>query len=420
MKTQDITIEKRDISTLREWDKNPRNINKKDFERLKKQLTELGQYKPLLITQEGVVFGGNMRLKALRAMGVEKVYVSVIQIENEEEMLKYALSDNDRAGYYDDDMLANLMPNFQIDWADYAVDFRAPTTLDRFADLGTVAKEDEAPNVGTVAVSKFGEVYQLGRHRLSCGDSTKIEDIQRLMAGSVAQLVFTDPPYNVDYIKINTNRGENAKGKKWQYNPIEGDNLTDADFEKFLTDAFANTVIATEKSAAWYVWYAHQSAREFLKAFDNNALADRQTLIWVKQSLVIGHSDYQWRHEPCFYLKREDSGKVPYYGTRKENSVWEISRDPTATYVHPTQKPVALAAKAIKNSSKPKEIVLDPFGGSGTTLIAAEQLDRTCYMMELDPLYIDVIRKRYANFISEEEVADNWEEVTPRVDGKTE
>mgnify|MGYP001606548906 CR=1 FL=1 len=119
-------------------------------------------------------------------------------------------------------------------------------------------------------------------------------------------------------------------------------------------------------------------------------------------------------------MKLNDSGKVPYYGTRQESSVWEISRDPTASYVHPTQKPVALAAKAIKNSSKPGEIVLDPFGGSGSTLIAAEQLERPCYMMELDPLYIDVIRKRYANFISEEEVAENWEELNPSVARKTE
>ena len=416
MKDTNIKIEKRDINTLKEWDKNPRNINKKDFERLKRQITELGQYKPLLVTQEGVVIGGNMRLKALRDMGVKQAWVSVITVADENELMKYALSDNDRAGYYDGDMLANMMPQFEINWEDYAVDFRAPITLDRFVDLSTATREDEAPPLGETAISKLGSMYQLGRHRLMCGDSTKAEDIQKLMSEKTAQLVFTDPPYNVDYIKINTNRGENVKGRKWRYNPIDGDNLPSSDFINLLTAAFANILAVTDKDAPWYVWYAHQSAREFLISFDKNDLADRQTLIWVKQSLVIGHSDYQWRHEPCFYLKRKESGKVPYYGTRTENSVWEISRDPTATYVHPTQKPVALAAKAIKNSSQPDEIVLDPFGGSGTTLIAAQQLGRSCYMIELDPLYCDVIRKRWATLGG----LEDWEKSTPEVqNGKT-
>lgn len=176
----------RDISTLYEWKDNPRSIDKKDFERLKGQITRLGQYKPLLITRDGEVIGGNMRLKAYNVLGIKDVWVSVIEPKDDNEKLEYALSDNDRAGYYDDDMLANLIPNYDIDWSQYAVDMKPPEDIQQLIDRIAPVEEDEAPEVAEgEAVSKFGEVYQLGRHKLMCGDSTKIEDVEKLMDGKL-------------------------------------------------------------------------------------------------------------------------------------------------------------------------------------------------------------------------------------------
>ena len=389
---------------------NPRLIKDDKFKKLIKSLKDfpkMMELRPIVVDKNMMILGGNMRYRALQELGFTEIpdnWVKVAKKLTEEEKRRFIVEDNLPFGEWDWDILAN---NFDVgellDWGFDEKDLK----------IETETEEDEAPELSEgPSASVRGEIYQLGTHRLMCGDATETEDMAKLMNDKKASMVFTDPPYNVDYVKINTNRGENVKGKKWRYNPIEGDNLPKHQFASFLTDAFANILSFSDKSAPWYVWYAHQSAREFLIAFDNNNIQDRQTIIWVKQSLVIGHSDYQWRHEPCFYLKRHDSGKVPYYGTRRETSVWEISRDNTSDYVHPTQKPVALAVKAIKNSSKDGNIVLDAFGGSGSTLIAAEQTKRICHMMELDPKYCDVIRKRYANFIGK---GEEWETATPKI-----
>lgn len=185
--------EYRKTSDLHLWEQNPRNIKPKDFDRLKKQIQELGQYKPLLITPDGEVIGGNMRLRAYRDLGIEDAWVSVVTPKDDAEKLKYALSDNDRAGYYDDDLLANLSSNYpDFSWGDYAVDLQPPTTLDLILKNDEVV-EDEPPEVSEEEpVSKLGEVYQLGRHRLMVGDSTKIEDVEKLMNGQKADMVFTD------------------------------------------------------------------------------------------------------------------------------------------------------------------------------------------------------------------------------------
>lgn len=187
------------IEKLHEWEKNPRNITEGGFRRLKEQIVKLGQYKPLIITKEGEVLGGNMRLKAYHELGVDQVWVSIVNPKNENEKLEYALSDNDRAGYYDSDLLANLIPNYDIDWKNYSVDLREPINLRDLIQQYQDVQEDEIPEPPENPTSKKGEVYQLGPHRLMCGDSTDPEDMKKLMAGWKARLIFTDPPYNVDY-----------------------------------------------------------------------------------------------------------------------------------------------------------------------------------------------------------------------------
>ena len=403
-----------DISRLKEWDKNPRGIEKGDFVRLKKQIKKLGQYKPLLVTKEGVVLGGNMRLKAFKELGVDKVWVSVVDPKSEDEMIEYALSDNDRAGYYEDQALAELLQGSKINLDDYKVDLGRLTSLaDVLSRFGPDPVEDEAPPLGQGDPdSKLGEVYELGKHRLMCGDATSIKDVEKLMDGKKADMVFTDPPYNVDY----SGEGKETKVK------IKNDDLSESEFREFLQDCFSNYAMVLKRSTGFYCCYASRTHREFEDSLNNSGFEVINQIIWVKKVASMGWGNYRWKHEPILYCKL-GGGKPEFYGDRKQYTVWDHNPDDTDMvkwlvsqvekdesggstvwrlgrdfkYQHPTQKPVQLVWYALRNSSKTEDIVLDLFGGSGSTLIACEQTNRRCYMMELDPRYCDVIRKRYEN-----------------------
>jgi DNA modification methylase len=378
-------MEKRKILELKNWDKNPRGIKKDDFERLKNQIKRLGVYKPLLINKDNVVLGGNMRLRAYRDLGIDEVEVNTVDAQTEAKMLEYALSDNDRAGYYEEQDLAELITQYAIDIPidDYRIDLGKLSTIqDLLNQFGPEIIEDEPPPVPEEAESKLGEIYQLGRHRLMCGDATKIEDVEKLMGGKKADVVFTDPPYGVDY-----------EGKTADKLKIEND--TNSDIWQQTVGNFSAVV---KSGASFYVCCPPGNKfKEFVIPFEDVCnLAS--TIIWVKNTLIMGHSDYQYKHEPIIYgwLK---GGTHSFYGDRTQTTVWEFNK-PNSSKLHPTMKPLTLIAKAINNSSKSDDIVLDLFGGSGSTLIAAEQTNRTCYMMELDPKYCDVIRTRFDNFVS--------------------
>lgn len=410
----------RKTSELKLWEDNPRNIKPKDFERLKKQIQELGQYKPLLITEDGTVIGGNMRLRAYMDLGIEDIWVSVVNPKDENQMLAYALSDNDRAGFYDDDLLANLSSAYpDFEWENYAVDLAPPTTLDLILKNDEVV-EDEVPELSQEEpISKLGEIYQLGKHRLMCGDSTKIEDVEKLMNGQKADMVFTDPPYNVDY--------KGTAGK------IKNDNFkNNKAFYQFLYDAISS--LRPFVFGDLYICMSSSELHTLQKAFTDCGGHWSTFIIWVKDRFTLGRSNYHRQYEPILYgwfdgsshwwsgsrklgdvykgdIQQDASGRTMLYADGLDTDVWEFDK-PDKNREHPTMKPVRLCARGISNSCKSAGIVLDTFGGSGSTLIACEQLNRTCYMMELDPKYVDVIRKRYAKFIGKEEA---WEEVSPRV-----
>jgi len=355
---QNKDIEKRKINELHLWKDNPRTISKRNFERLKNQIRELGEYKPLIITKDGTALGGNMRLRAYRELGFKECWVSVVGAETEEEKLKYALSDNDQVGEYQNDDLANVVGNLpDINLEDYSVNLGKTTPI---SDLfPQEIEEDEVPEVGEGEPdSRLGKVYQLGRHRLMCGDATKIKDVGKLMDGKKADMIFTDPPYGMDY----SGRGKETSNK------MMNDDLDP-------TDLYNIGSHIKER----YIWGRVENYKHLL-------IEPRDTIIWKKNNFGMGRG-YRGQYECCFY-----------YGdfNGSDSDVWEISKD--TNYKHPTQKPVALAVRAIKNSN-PK-IVLDYFGGSGSTLIACEQTNRICYMMELDPKYCDVIRNRYENYKS--------------------
>lgn len=382
-----------ELSKLHEWDKNPRTITNEAFERLKWQIEHLTEYKPLLINQDGVVLGGNMRLRAYRELGKKEVWVSVVQTKSEEEMWEYALSDNDHVGRTDSDILANEMPNLNIDWSKYAVDLKESTNLDALLDQFKEVEEDEAPEVSDeLAVSKLGEVYQLGRHRLMCGDSTKIEDVEKLMNGQKADFFFGDPPYGM---RLDTNyslmHSYNSMGYSKKHERVIGD---DADFDAglvvpivdsikdqiwFGADYYAHSLGDTEHSGSWGVWdkrVEESQDKIFGSCFE---------LFWSRQKRKRVIYRFRWA---AFFTQ----------GEKRE-------------YNHPTSKSVKMISKLLEDYSN-GDNVLDLFGGSGSTLIACEQTNRTCYMMEIDPKYCDVIRKRYSKFIGKE---SKWITETPRI-----
>lgn len=391
------------ISTLKPNPKNPRSFTKSGIERLMKQIKRLSQYKPIIVdSRTGLIVGGHGRYEALKLLGIEDVLVSYITSKDDSEALEYSFSDNERSGFYDDDLLANLIPEYpEFNWEDYAVDLKEPQLISDLLDQFKEVEEDEAPPLSDEpAKSELGKVYQLGRHRLGCLDATKIEDVELLMGGQKADMVFTDPPYNVDY--------EGGNGLK-----IKNDKMSDSNFYDFLLASFTNLATSIKRGGAVYICHADLEGLNFRGAFKDSGFALKTTIIWNKTSLVMGRGDYHWKHESILYGWIEGAAHN-WFGDRSQTSVWDIDK-PRENKQHPTMKPVALIAKTLKNSSKTDDIVLDVFAGSGSTLVACEETNRTAYVMELDPKYADVIRKRYCKLIGKE---DNWEEETPEVTAK--
>lgn len=396
----------RKLSTLHGWKDNPRNITTKDYERLKLQIKKLGQYKPILVTKDGEVIGGNMRLKAYQELGITDIWVSEVNPKDDNEKLEYALSDNDRAGYYDDDLLANLIPNYDIDWSQYAVDMKPPEDIQALIDRIAPVEEDEAPEVeqGEV-VSKLGEVYQLGRHRLMCGDSTKIEDVEKLMDGKKSEISFTSPPYNAGKTPTEEKMGLEKKYENYD------DNKSKSEYLELLVDSTLLSLNFSEFSFVNLQSIAGNKIAliEFLYQMKEK-YAD--TLIWDKcqaqpaMAYNVLNSRYEYIHVFSNKATRAIGTKV--FRGNVSNIIQISKQNNNETKNHHATFPVEFAAFFVNNFCE--QSVLDLFGGSGSTLIACEQTNRICYMMELDPKYCDVIRKRYAKFIGKEE---SWEITTP-------
>lgn len=383
------------------WEDNPRKISKKDFERLKTQIQKHGVYKPIIVDQQGIIVGGNMRYQALQALGVETVWVSVVQINSEAERLEIALSDNDRAGEYDEEKLAEMVSLYDIDQELYTIDTGKMLTIKDLSNkFGPDPKEDDPrPPTPEAPISQPGEIYQLGRHRLMCGDATSYEAVQQLVGEHKVDLFFTDPPYNIDY--DNQKFGPN-KSSQTVHEAITQDNQTPEAFYQFLVDSFTNARQVCKTGSTAYICHPDLGGLIFRQAFQAAGWTLKQCLIWLKQNMVLSRQDYHWKHEPILYGWLEGA---PHYfvDDRTQTTIWEFDR-PSSSKEHPTMKPVKLCGQAINNSSKPGDIVLDLFGGSGSTLIAAEQTGRTCFMMEIDPKYCDVIRNRYQLLVQPEEV----------------
>ena len=400
------------ITDIIPYDKNPR-LNDGAVEAVANSIKEFGWRAPIVVDKDMVIICGHTRLKAAIQLGLEEVPVHIADNLTPEQVQAYRIADN-RTGEiaeWDYSLLPVELKELQDSDFDLSLLGFDADELDKLLngeEENVVAEgetdADAVPEVPEVAVSKRGEVYQLGKHRLMCGDSTKPEDVAKLLDGELADMVFTDPPYGVSYKGVN-----NPGGRAWEV--IENDDLRGDTLSEFLLAAFKNIKAHLREKRAFYIWYATSNHLQFEHAIIDAGLKSKQVLMWNK-GMILGHSDYHWAFEPCFYGCKADENCI-WFGDRCQTTVWDIKRDNTREYVHPTQKPTALAIKAMFNSSKPGEIVLDLFGGSGSTLIACEQTNRVNRSMEFDPKYADVIRKRWAEFVHGE--GCDWQALTPAI-----
>lgn len=380
-----MKIIKKPITDLIPADYNPRKDLKPgdpDYEKLKRSMHEFGYVDPIIWNQQtGHVVGGHQRLKILQDEGIQEADCVVVNLNDEKERaLNVAL--NKISGDWDKDKLALLMTDLQASDLDVSltgfdeseISDLLGTVDDTHDDDFDVDSELEKPTF-----SKPGYLWHLGKHTLLCGDATKKTSYQRLLGDNKVNLVLTDPPYNVDY--------QSKAGK------IKNDHQENDKFYQFLLAAFQNMHRTMANDASIYVFHADTEGLNFRRAFQDAGFYLSGCCIWKKQSLVLGRSPYQWQHEPVLFGWNKD-GKHEWYTGRKESTIWEFDR-PKQSKEHPTMKPIPLLAYPIMNSTMSNCTVLDPFGGSGSTLIACEQTNRICYMMELDPKYCDVIVNRY-------------------------
>lgn len=382
-----MVIERKHTADLIPADYNPRKDLKPgdaEYEKLKRSIEQFGYVEPVIWNKTtGFVVGGHQRLKVLLDMGITEVECVVVEMDAEKEKaLNIAL--NKISGEWDKDKLALLIADLQGADFDVSLTGFEPAEIDSlFKDAQQDKVKDDDFDVGAElkapVITKAGDVWTLGRHRLVCGDSTKPETFDLLMGDRKANLVITDPPYNVNY--------EGGAGK------IKNDNMADDAFYQFLLAAFQNIEAAMADDASIYVFHADTEGLNFRRAFADAGFKLSGTCIWRKQSLVLGRSPYQWQHEPILFGWKR-AGKHQWYTGRKESTIWEFDK-PKKNGDHPTMKPIPLLAYPIMNSSMSNTLVLDPFGGSGSTLIACEQTDRSCYTIELDEKFCDVIVKRY-------------------------
>lgn len=387
-----IKIEQIKTAALTPYARNSRTHSEEQVAQVAASIREFGFTNPVLIDADGVIVAGHGRVMAAKSLGMEKVPCIRLGHLNEAQIRAYVIADNklaENAGW-DEDMLRLEIQHLQ------SVDFDLSLMGFSDDDLASLLADDEPPTEGLteadqvpeaqrVVISRPGDIWTLGKHRLMCGDSTSVEQVHALMGGGMADLLLTDPPYNVAY-----------EGGTEEALTIKNDSMSDGDFRKFLQNAYraANAVMRT--GAVFYVWHADVEGYNFRGAAKDVGWTVRQCLIWAKNSFVLGRKDYHWKHESCLYGWKD--GAAHYWGSdRSQTTLLEFNR-PTRNGEHPAMKPVDLFRYQVENSSRKNETVLDLFGGSGTTLIACEQASRQARLMELDPKYCDVIIRRWQEF----------------------
>lgn len=388
------------LKEIKPYENNPRH-NDAAVDKVAESIKEFGFKVPIIVDNDNIIIAGHTRYKAAMKLGLKEVPVIKAEDLSPEQVKAFRIMDNKASelATWDYEYLLQEMEGLKI--ADYNLEFTGfelneiESMMDEYSPKDIEEDESFNPDEQLETIeepkTKKGDLWLLGNHRVVCGDSTVKEDIENLMNGQKARMVFTDPPYNVAY-----------EGGTEEKLTIQNDNMSHEDFYNFLFKVFSNYYELMEEGAPIYVCHADSEGENFRRAYRESGLKLAECIIWVKNTFVMGRQDYHWRHEPILYGWKE--GKAHYFiDDRTQDTVWEIPK-PQRNGEHPTMKPLALCARAIKNSSKPKEIVVDLFGGSGSTLIAAADTERICYTMELDEKYCDVIVLRYINQYGPEEV----------------
>ena len=404
MKTT-LNLQERLLSELHPADYNPRVALKPgnpEYEKIKNSIEAFGYVDPIIVNSDGTIIGGHQRYNVLLDLGYDTTQVVVVDATKEQEKaLNIAL--NKITGEWDEEKLYELLIDLDLSDIDMQL---SGFTFDELENLkikfdNDEAQEDEDFDEDAALAearketrTKRGDVWILGEHRLICGDARDALDMEKLMGGMKADLLLTDPPYNVDYV-----------GKTKDALKIENDKMTDQEFRDFLLGAFTVAKAAMKSGAAFYIWHADFKGYDFRGACMDAGWQVRQCLIWAKDILVLGRQDYQWQHEPCLYGWNEGASHA-WYSDRKQTTLLQFDK-PSRSKEHPTMKPIPLFGYLIQNSTKTGDIILDSFCGSGTTIMAAEQLNRRAFCMELDEVCCDVIVKRWEEFTGETAVKED-------------
>jgi DNA modification methylase len=394
-------IEQVSIELLIPYANNARTHSDAQVAQIAASIREFGFTNPVLTSDDNTIIAGHGRVMAARKLGLTNVPVIRLSHLSETQRKAYILADNKLAlnAGWDDNLLSIELADlkdlgFDTDLTGFSADEIAALMPVEVTE--GLTDEDEVPEAPIDPVTKLGDVWLLGKHRLMCGDSTSVDAVNTLIQEALVDLVVTDPPYGVSYADKNKSLNESGKGNRIQ-TPIKNDHLQGGELKDFFLSAFSTLFLAMKPGAPFYV-FAPQGGEQMMMMMmmQESGLPVRHELIWVKNNHVLGRADYHYKHEPVLYGWKDGAGH-PWYGDRNKFSIWNVNK-PTQSKLHPTMKPVELVEIPIQNSSKGHDVVLDLFGGSGTTLIACEKTNRIARLMELDQKYCDVIVKRWQDF----------------------
>ena len=394
-------IARQPIKDLIPYARNSRTHSDEQVSQIAASIKEWGFTNPILTDETGMIIAGHGRVLAAQKLGIDELPVMVASDWTDAQKKAYVIADNKLAlnAGWDNDLLKVELGelkdlDFDLDLVGFDIDELADIMAEEPSE--GLTDEDAVPDAPETPVTVLGDVWLLGNHRLMCGDSTSIDAVEKLMDGQKADMVFTDPPYGMSYGGGRA-RGDHSKlpnGRSIKaHGMIKGDDLKGDDLIGMIRDAVGSAVSVSKSGSAYYVCFPWRTYSEFEDALNQVGLEATACIVWDKKSIGLGNSNYRPQHEFIFYAKGDS-----WHGDKAQSDVWYMSRGATGEYVHPTQKPVELVEKAISNSSKGGDAVVDVFGGSGSTLIACEKTARDCYTMELDPKYCDVIIKRWQEY----------------------
>ena len=392
--SNELGIVYRKVAELIPYDRNSRTHSDEQVATVAKSIQEFGFTQPVLIGNDDVIIAGHGRVMAAKSIGMDQVPTICLGHLSDEQRRAYVIADNklaEQAGWDDELLALELGALSDLGYGLEVTGFNDKELADILAAESTpgLTDDDDAPALEANHSSRQGDIWVLGDHRVMCGDSTSAEDIGALLGGGMADMWLTDPPYNVAY-----------EGKTKEALTIQNDEMDDQSFREFLVAAYKAADSGMKSGAVFYIWHADSEGYNFRGAAKDVNWQVRQCLIWKKQTIVMGRQDYHWKHEPCLYGWKSGSGHL-WASDRKQSTILEFDR-PSKNTEHPTMKPVELFEYQMLNNTKGGDIVLDSFGGSGTTVIAAEKNGRHARVMELDPNYVDVIIKRWQNYTGQQ------------------